>query len=233
MGETESTRSAARSPTCAAVGVDIVTLGQYLQPDGRSTCPSRAGGRPTSSTALRADGEALGFAHVESGPLVRSSYHARAGIDQHGRRSLLTNWLRGRALLIDLLRSRRMVGGAAAVLRGDRAERRRRPRERRRPRASTRCASSAPHRVAYLDLTGSGVETIAHLRDNGRITLMACAFDGRAADLAASTAAARCTRSAPTASTQLAPSSPTFPARGRSSTSTSTASPPRAATRCR
>ncbi len=33
-------------------------------------------------------------------------------------------------------------------------------------------------RVAYLDLTGSGVETIAHLRENGRITLMACAFGG-------------------------------------------------------
>ena len=33
--------------------------------------------------------------------------------------------------------------------------------------------------VAYLDLTGSGVETIAHLRDNGRITLMACAFADR------------------------------------------------------
>ena len=32
--------------------------------------------------------------------------------------------------------------------------------------------------VAYLDLTGSGIETIAHLRDNGRITLMFCAFDG-------------------------------------------------------
>src|SRR2546423_14334847 len=35
-----------------------------------------------------------------------------------------------------------------------------------------------PQRVAYLDLTGSGVETIAHLRENGRITLMACAFTG-------------------------------------------------------
>jgi hypothetical protein len=32
--------------------------------------------------------------------------------------------------------------------------------------------------VAYLDLTGSGVETIAHLRENGRITLMWCAFSG-------------------------------------------------------
>jgi hypothetical protein len=36
----------------------------------------------------------------------------------------------------------------------------------------------AEDRVAYLDLTGSGVETIAHLRDNGRITLMACAYSG-------------------------------------------------------
>lgn len=35
-----------------------------------------------------------------------------------------------------------------------------------------------PHTVAYLDLTGSGVETIAHLRDNGRITLLFCAFEG-------------------------------------------------------
>jgi hypothetical protein len=34
------------------------------------------------------------------------------------------------------------------------------------------------HRVAYLDYTGSGAETIAHLRDNGRITLMFCAFEG-------------------------------------------------------
>ncbi|MFI4876390.1 MAG: pyridoxamine 5'-phosphate oxidase family protein [Blastopirellula sp. JB062] len=32
--------------------------------------------------------------------------------------------------------------------------------------------------VAYLDLTGSGVETIAHAKENGRITVMFCAFDG-------------------------------------------------------
>jgi hypothetical protein len=32
--------------------------------------------------------------------------------------------------------------------------------------------------VAYLDLTGSGVETIAHLRQNGRITILFCAFEG-------------------------------------------------------
>jgi hypothetical protein len=35
-----------------------------------------------------------------------------------------------------------------------------------------------PTTVAYLDLTGSGAETIAHTRQNGRITLMFCAFEG-------------------------------------------------------
>ncbi|MDD9853393.1 MAG: pyridoxamine 5'-phosphate oxidase family protein [Deltaproteobacteria bacterium] len=35
-----------------------------------------------------------------------------------------------------------------------------------------------PREVAYLDFTGSGAETIAHLRDNGRIVLMFCAFEG-------------------------------------------------------
>ena len=35
-----------------------------------------------------------------------------------------------------------------------------------------------PREVAYVDLIGSGVETIAHLRDNGRIVLMFCAFSG-------------------------------------------------------
>jgi hypothetical protein len=35
-----------------------------------------------------------------------------------------------------------------------------------------------PRAVAYLDLTGSGVETVAHLRENGRILLMFCAFEG-------------------------------------------------------
>jgi hypothetical protein len=35
-----------------------------------------------------------------------------------------------------------------------------------------------PTHVAYLDLAGSGVETVAHLRENGRITIMFCAFAG-------------------------------------------------------
>src|SRR4051794_2798818 len=36
-----------------------------------------------------------------------------------------------------------------------------------------------PRSVAYLDLTGSGIETVAHLRENGRLTIMFCAFEGR------------------------------------------------------
>jgi hypothetical protein len=35
-----------------------------------------------------------------------------------------------------------------------------------------------PRRVGYLDYFGSGIETMAHLRENGRITIMACAFTG-------------------------------------------------------
>jgi hypothetical protein len=35
-----------------------------------------------------------------------------------------------------------------------------------------------PHTVAYLDFNGSGVETIAHLRENGRIVVMFCALEG-------------------------------------------------------
>jgi hypothetical protein len=35
------------------------------------------------------------------------------------------------------------------------------------------------HTFAYLDITGSGVETLAHLRENGRVCVMFCAFDGR------------------------------------------------------
>jgi hypothetical protein len=37
-----------------------------------------------------------------------------------------------------------------------------------------------PRRVAYVDLTGSGAETVAHLRQNGRITIMFCSFTKQA-----------------------------------------------------
>jgi hypothetical protein len=36
----------------------------------------------------------------------------------------------------------------------------------------------APDRIAYVDLSGSGIETVAHLRENGRIVFMFCAFEG-------------------------------------------------------
>ena len=35
-----------------------------------------------------------------------------------------------------------------------------------------------PRTVAYLDVTGSGIETVAHLRENGRIVILFCAFEG-------------------------------------------------------
>ena len=35
-----------------------------------------------------------------------------------------------------------------------------------------------PTTVAYIDYVGSGIETVAHVRENGRIVLMLCAFDG-------------------------------------------------------
>jgi lipoic acid synthetase len=59
----------------AAQGVDILTLGQYLRPSA-SHLPVARYYTPDEFTALRAAGTALGFRHVEAGPLVRSSYHA-------------------------------------------------------------------------------------------------------------------------------------------------------------
>ena len=35
-----------------------------------------------------------------------------------------------------------------------------------------------PREVAWLDLGGSGIETVAHLKENGRIVLMFCAYEG-------------------------------------------------------
>ncbi|HET9728473.1 MAG TPA: lipoyl synthase [Acidimicrobiia bacterium] len=61
-----------------AVGVDLITIGQYLRPSA-SHLPVVKWWHPDEFAELRAFGESLGFAHVESGPLVRSSYHAREG----------------------------------------------------------------------------------------------------------------------------------------------------------
>jgi lipoic acid synthetase len=61
--------------TLAATGCDILTLGQYLRPS-RDQLPVKRLYTPEEFAELKRIGERLGFGHVESGPLVRSSYHA-------------------------------------------------------------------------------------------------------------------------------------------------------------
>ena len=55
--------------------VDVVTIGQYLQPSKRQLRVERYV-TPEEFVEFKAAAEKLGFRHVESGPLVRSSYHA-------------------------------------------------------------------------------------------------------------------------------------------------------------
>jgi len=57
------------------VDVDILTLGQYLRPSDSHIKLDRYV-TPDEFTMFRVEGKAMGFKHVESGPLVRSSYHA-------------------------------------------------------------------------------------------------------------------------------------------------------------
>lgn len=59
----------------ASAGVDIVTIGQYLRPSG-DQLPVARFWKPEEFAALKQEGERRGIRHVESGPLVRSSYHA-------------------------------------------------------------------------------------------------------------------------------------------------------------
>jgi lipoic acid synthetase len=59
----------------AAAGVQIVTIGQYLRPSGEQLPVARFYS-PDEFAALKQQGESAGIRFVESGPLVRSSYHA-------------------------------------------------------------------------------------------------------------------------------------------------------------
>lgn len=59
-----------------AAGCQMLTLGQYLQPD-RTACPVERFVPPSEFDEYRSFAEAMGFALVESGPFVRSSYHAK------------------------------------------------------------------------------------------------------------------------------------------------------------
>ncbi len=62
------------------VGVDILTLGQYLRPSARHL-PVARWWAPEEFAALGRFAESLGFAHVEAGPLVCSSYHAKQAVE--------------------------------------------------------------------------------------------------------------------------------------------------------
>jgi lipoyl synthase len=81
MGETEAELLGAIADL-RNVGVDILTLGQYLRPSPRHL-PVVRWWTPDEFAALGAYAESLGFAHVESGPLVRSSYHAKRAAEPH------------------------------------------------------------------------------------------------------------------------------------------------------
>ena len=59
----------------AAIKVDILTVGQYLRPS-RDHLPVERYVTPAEFAELKTEAMAMGFRHVESGPLVRSSYHA-------------------------------------------------------------------------------------------------------------------------------------------------------------
>ncbi len=74
MGETiEEARGVMRD--LRSVECDIMTIGQYLQPT-KDHLPVARFYHPDEFAQLKSEGLAMGFGHVESGPLVRSSYHA-------------------------------------------------------------------------------------------------------------------------------------------------------------
>lgn len=77
MGETE-TEVRGALVDLRAIGVDIVTIGQYLRPSVRHR-PIHRYAPPAEFERYQQWGEELGIPHVESGPLVRSSYHAKSG----------------------------------------------------------------------------------------------------------------------------------------------------------
>jgi lipoic acid synthetase len=97
LGETRDELSAAFR-ALREVDCDILTIGQYLRPSVKHL-PLERYYHPDEFAEMKAEALALGFRHVESGPLVRSSYHARdqvpgaelkrlrhqATLDEHGR----------------------------------------------------------------------------------------------------------------------------------------------------
>jgi len=78
MGETDDEVRAAITDL-RNVGVEVLTVGQYLQPSA-SHLPVVRWWTPAELEAIGAFAESLGFAHVEAAPLVRSSYHAKRAV---------------------------------------------------------------------------------------------------------------------------------------------------------
>ena len=67
----------------AAIGCDIVTIGQYLRPSS-DHLPIKEWINPSTFKRWKEIGENLGISHVESSPLTRSSYHARQALESTG-----------------------------------------------------------------------------------------------------------------------------------------------------
>jgi lipoic acid synthetase len=81
LGETDAEIDAVLDDL-VAIGCQILTLGQYLQPTAQHL-PVERWVHPDEFAEWKARGEAKGLRHVESGPLVRSSYHAEKQVLAH------------------------------------------------------------------------------------------------------------------------------------------------------
>ncbi|MEZ2657339.1 lipoyl synthase [Aneurinibacillus aneurinilyticus] len=79
VGETTEEIIATMDDLCQ-VDVDILTIGQYLQPSPKHL-PVKKFYHPDEFARLKEEGLKRGFKHVESGPLVRSSYHAHEQVE--------------------------------------------------------------------------------------------------------------------------------------------------------
>ncbi|MEZ5257547.1 MAG: lipoyl synthase [Ilumatobacteraceae bacterium] len=82
MGETDRELEATLVDL-ASIGVDIVTIGQYLRPTSNHL-PVARWVEPATFEHLKRFGESIGIGHVESSPLTRSSYHAKSAAAQAG-----------------------------------------------------------------------------------------------------------------------------------------------------
>lgn len=80
LGETDQ-EVAATLFDLSSVGVDIVTIGQYLRPTGNHL-PVARWVAPDTFASYKEQGEAMGIGHVESSPLTRSSYHAKESAER-------------------------------------------------------------------------------------------------------------------------------------------------------